>query len=1387
MTKAVHDYDWKRFWLPPDRALSLDDGFTPDPEDWFGRVANPELRSFDELAEYRLLILIGEPGIGKSRALADAAAFTESDLLKEGDEALLVDMSDTISEDRLRGLIFGSEEFERWKDGEHQLHLFLDSLDEAQAAITKIKKLLLAGLKDASFNRLFLRIACRTADRLEGLEDALKQAFGSHTSAAYELVPLRIRDVQHAAEKNGLVVGAFLKEIIDRGLQPLATKPITLALLFEIYKSQGDFPEQNADVYEKGCRTLCQEPRDDTVKRASPPDLLLRVAARMAAATVLGGRTLIALDEVAPGENSASTADFLSADDVAGDPPLQREQVEKLVREVIGTSLFSARGNDHVGWYHQTVAEYLAARYLNDHGLDVPALARLLMREIEGTFSSTPQLAEVVKWLAQLNEEFREFVLSHCPTALVGGDMRYLTDRERQVVVRAVFADVEAQAVDTWDRTFFRSLKHLGNEALSSQIQAVIEDRTLHPETHEIALRLLADCDLPDLSDFCVEIALDASWPVGTRTAALYAIGDIGTPEARARVAPLALDPPEEDHEDELKGTALRAVFPSAISAAEMFGAITPAKNRRLLGAYGSFLHRSVAPNLSDEDVRIALEWVDTLDPEVDSLTNEGSLSDDILLRAFELPPEHSAWSLITTIVVNRLNKCREVVSLGFPRDEKELSEEARRKIVVSLIEVIRDGSLTPSGLSMGTPVLLQPSDVAWAIEKLREAVGSEEELAWAQIVSTVTHPNSNPAEYLLADDISDIFHDLTEQLRRFDLGSGIEDVMRKRYEEKERGGPEAPSEFGSAEENMQLVTGRVEAFEEGDPSAWWQLGQMLTTAYRKNIPVRHGADVFSRIYEHAPPELQTRLIAASKSYLLQQDPEVEQWIGTNSVNYSAIAGYQSIRLLLEVEPDWFDKDGAGNLEKWAHVIIWWPSGDDEESEVHRTLVRRAFSENPDVVARAFSDITKGNLKTAVAYPFPLNRAIDDLDFTPFESELIDAIDSEDGTEEQKANLLEYMVSHRSIAATDRAVELVASAKETQDGTIERTRAVYAASILVRNDLPDAWPVVADAAHNDVEFGKTLALYVAGRRDSVAWALLNEQQASALFEWLETHFPTSEDPEWGDQVTGRHEIARLRNGTLQGLALKGSESAVAEIKRLEAALPHLDFLPRQRHIAIKAQMRQEWDPPSPKQIIELCRDASRRYVTSEADLQEVTRCSLERLQKKIATTTEADDFWNTSPEVKPKAENEISEKIKRWLDQDLKDRGIIVNREVTVRTLPGGKNGERMDVKIEAVTQDGETVTLIIEVKGCWNRDIPQSIEDQLVDEYMGPNGLRYGIFLVAWFGSEQWTDCDRRKNIGRCSGELDELAEEIEGEAAAVSERRAVSIETVVLDLKLR
>lgn len=175
---------WKRFWCRRDKSYSLGDGgFLANPESELGRSLQPDAISLEQLDATGCLVLLGEPGIGKSTTLmgerdrlaaAGSTVYTLKLLWAANREEL-----HQISEAAARSTA------DPW-------FLLLDGLDEGIARNANLPEQLAEVLERCDRTKLRLRISCRALGWPSRFEDQLKELWpGSGAVEVYELLPLR--------------------------------------------------------------------------------------------------------------------------------------------------------------------------------------------------------------------------------------------------------------------------------------------------------------------------------------------------------------------------------------------------------------------------------------------------------------------------------------------------------------------------------------------------------------------------------------------------------------------------------------------------------------------------------------------------------------------------------------------------------------------------------------------------------------------------------------------------------------------------------------------------------------------------------------------------------------------------------------------------------------------------------------------------------------------------------------------------------------------------------------------------------------------------------------------------------------------------------------------
>jgi hypothetical protein len=215
--------------------------------------------------------------------------------------------------------------------------------------------------------------------------------------------------------------------------------------------------------------------------------------------------------------------------------------------------------------------------------------------------------------------------------------------------------------------------------------------------------------------------------------------------------------------------------------------------------------------------------------------------------------------------------------------------------------------------------------------------------------------------------------------------------------------------------------------------------------------------------------------------------------------------------------------------------------------------------------------------------------------------------------------------------------------------------------------------------------------------------------------------------------------------------------------------------------------------PTPKEVLDILDDAPRRrLVRTGGELLSAVSGSLDQLQAALHDETPAiRDLWDKQEgdRWRPIAEEELSDYVKRFLDQNLAKSGVIVNREVVVRSRLGkaGGPGQRTDVHVNVRLLDsGEEITNVIEVKGSWNPELLTAMEHQLAERYLSEKSYYHGVYLVFTFDCPQWDEEDKRREIAK-KRETGDLVELLEKQARGLAASAGICIRVKVIDAALR
>ncbi|MDH6063965.1 NACHT domain-containing protein [Umezakia ovalisporum] len=1440
-------YNWKRFWCINTGNIRLDhDGFLEDPESEYGH--NPDVVPFNSISHIPCLILLGEPGIGKTTAINQAFDELKTELETSEDDCLFFNLGDFDSNNDLSGGIFEIDKFIKWRDGNYKLHLFLDSLDEGRLSFKTIIRSLSKCIDNIPVQRLYFRITCRTSVWLESIsfEQKLKEKWKEDNTKIYELAPLRRVDVIELAKAKSINQELFIQKILDKEVTPLAINPITLKFLTDTYLKNVNFPDSKQELYKQGLLQLCEEVNGDRLGAGYRGSLnsyqRLIIAGRIASILLLARKTAIWTS----GEAMADVpdSDIAITDLCVGTEIINQQEFtveEKYIRdEVLSiTGLFSSRGlfsSQRMGFAHQTYAEFLAAWYLTERNIPLVQVMSLIVSQGDPESKLIPQLHETAAWLASMRTDCLEEIIKTDPDVLLRSDITINAEIREKIVDKLLKYYNDGKLLNRDLGNYFK-YKKLKDPRLAEQLRVYIQDSSKSLEARYEAINIAKICEVDDLQEDLVNLALDSFQSIDLRVNAANALCSIGNSETKLKLKPLAIGNLEEDKDDELKGYSLEAVWPEHLTAEKLFNAITPPKTGNLSRGYQRFLKYKLVAKLQPTDLLVALNWVKKQKLRYFNNPFE-KLADEIILKAWENFDIPEIADIFAKIVLIRRKQDQRIIT---SRDSKKIFEpqiaenyEKRRKLIERLVLLLNNTGVDPTGLlviGIEEKIILS-QDILWMIEKIKSTKEEYLQQIWAQLIEgEFNRQDAKQIDAILtATQTNEILRNhFISYFEAVELNSAEADKMKSNYQMLENWREEWKNDQGESPVVEQPPKERViewlEILESGTLWAWSKLNLEMTLKPNSRyyddeleydltkLPGWEEADIATRI----------RIINGAKKYVLEQNEVVYDWIGTNTFDTLALAGCRALFLILKESRKFLYTLTDETWRRWTPVIVGYPHSSSEDYFLE--LVKQAYIKAPHEAINTLNLlIDEENKKHSNIFIIDKFEKCWDENMS---SVILEKLNAKALRPTITGQLLSKLLKHGCSKAKDLAKSLVQHSENS--ATIQRykntyianvmifcllppvfclylltyyeliikeyQRALLAARVLVENADYSSWSLIWSVVEQDTEFGCKLFEAVANRYPFGINLNVTEEQLADLYIWLIKQYPPSEDPVYRGVhfVETREQLGSFRDSILTQLKERGTSQACSEIERIGKELPELTWINK---VLLKAQIirrAKEWNPPKPREIFELISNTENRFVQDGNQLLNVLVQSLEILERELQDETPSAKFvWDQVEKnaYKPKDENSFSDYVKLHLERNLKYRGIIINREVELRPNQGGSKGERTDIHVDAVIQktNGEIldqITVIIEVKGNWNNKLYTAMEEQLVNRYLKDNTCQHGIYLVGWFNCEQWDGRDCRKSQAPKIS-IDEAREEFKKQAERLSQS-GVQVKAFILNTALR
>jgi len=1215
-------YDWHRFWVDQTGTLDLSDaGFLRDP------VANPlgagGLHPLAELDTYPALALLGEPGIGKSIALWLEHERLSGLAAQQNAVSAYVDLNVSSSEDGLYRRVFETPTVRSWRAGEGHLYLHLDSLDEAMLRVETIAQLLGEGFRSLSPARLSVRIACRTAIwPAVTLGRTLGAIWGEAGFGVFELAPLRRRDVMAALSAHGIEVEAFLPKLFSAHAVPFAIKPLTLKMLISLYERHGKLPSSTADLYRQGCLALCEvqnESRRETGRLGGlNARQRLRLAGRIAAATILGRRWAVWTGR----ETDAPAEDVLVAV-LAGAREVGEfaayTATDDDIREVLDTGLFSSRGDNRMSWAHQTYGEFLAALYLAEKGVPPASILKALTHPSGGL---TPPLAIVGAWAASLSSELRVSLIDTDPWTLLRGDLLTWDAADLAALTISLLSYVEQGRFYEYFFGITETYQNLNHPNIAHQLRICISDRGLKPITRHMACAIAEQCKLNELQSDLLHPALDVTEDPMVRAAAIAALRRCGDDTAPASVLGLLRGTIGPDPHTEIRGYALDLLWPTHVSADELFSLLTPS-DEQFHGAYARFLFE-LPVTLKTKDLAPALTWATACIVRHNHMGafREMMLADAIMFRAWEVFEEPALTAPFLANVAARLhqygNLCRGTDARAAASFAESLRTGVARRHRFVLLLCAQDIDQLAAH-SFRRAGFVEDDDLAWLLDispggsSPITALNEKSILCFISQVFNLT----DSAQFETLYPVIERWALLRAQFAFLTEGIPIdsEEAVRARELQKqikEHGERRPPSVVADLPAEIERLLTRAE---HGEWRAWWHLNLtlMLISGNWGSIDELNYFITTMPGWEAGSKILRQRIVATAECYLIDAETSADNWLGKQpmSLHRNDLAAMRAFLLLREVAPDGYGRISITIWEKWTPVIVGLPhKGINGSSHALGDLVCDALTKAPHefvATVRKMLRIEKERTRASSSAAAPIARTsfsiLRDLkgcwNDAGLKTALFNELQAADIRPEEYAALLDALLE----AGFEPAAEHGLARLTTLD---QNTLPVV--DVMLRRASTRAWPVLWGKLLADEDAARTVLTHAAGsfHLSPPFYAQIGEDAIADLYLLMERLFPPEEDPKPpSGYVSPFDMIPSLRDGAPRYLARLGSVDAVRALRRLVAERPGTPLLPYELSRAELTMRLKAWAPLAIREIFALTDRPNAQLVTSPADLLDI--------------------------------------------------------------------------------------------------------------------------------------------------------------------------------------
>ena len=461
--------------------------------------------------------------------------------------------------------------------------------------------------------------------------------------------------------------------------------------------------------------------------------------------------------------------------------------------------------------------------------------------------------------------------------------------------------------------------------------------------------------------------------------AAARAIVRYASQATRHRLRPLALGTAGEDPNDQLRGYGFRACWPDGMTIEESLASLQPPRREHFIGSYSIFLIQDFREGFRREYLVPALVWLLRQEAPKNQRWERNGPGSFIMAEAWRQSDDPQVFDLLGRIVAQRGRRIETVFDFedrpygkGLLSPEEFTADvERRRALFTASLRHISESGDTLWGVLHSKPSILDVSDVDWVWDKV-ETAPQDERASWFKVARSLPESLERIFEAIkTVPEVKEFYGDLFKPVL---LGSEAAREMRAEWEKwqpsRPRQKPQKP-EFDVAE-SLNAYFDKAEA----DPSEFWILHRNLICDERNHVAEANwlNPDVTSLPgWRLLDPVRQKRWTDLCRLYV-GSESSVEGGWSPDSVYHPDVAGYRSLRWLLEHDPAWLERQDPAFYARWASAVTFVTNGLVGESKtLDERLLQAFYQYAPQEVARVIPILIRREARKET-YPIFYNR-----------------------------------------------------------------------------------------------------------------------------------------------------------------------------------------------------------------------------------------------------------------------------------------------------------------------------------------------------------------------------------------------------------------------------